>query len=124
MSKLFLVPSSIMVYMVDGIMNLSRGSYSLVKSNPPKPEEISQAIKIYFDGLSEFYVGMIITRPQEKGSSLTNKILTCNSKYLKMELIHKSPDFTNLNYVNNWEESCEETPNYLNFYIYKVTINE
>lgn len=124
MSKLFLVPSSSMLYLVDGIRNLCFGSYPLIKSNPPTPEEVSQAIKIYFDGLSEFYVGMIITKPQEKDSNVTSKILAKNSKYLKMELVHKSPDFTNLNYVHNWEVSCEETPNYLNFYIYKVTINE
>lgn len=36
-----------------------------------------------------------------------------SAKDIKFELVHKSPDFTNLNY-------CCSNGNYLNFYIYKV----
>lgn len=105
---------------LDWIRRQATGLYSPLKHCiVPDLKEQVQAHKWYWDSNDEQYVGIILRHDQvsEIQKSITNEM---NNEYIKTELIHTSPDFTNLNYVGDDNGMGN---NYLNFYIYKVTYN-
>lgn len=107
---------------IDWIRRQVVGSYApIIKCNVPTLKERVQAHKWFYGCGDVNYIGIILRHDQKKDVEYRIRE-EMNNEYVKTELIHKSPDFTNLGYVGD-VDGGEGANNYLNFYIYKVTYN-
>lgn len=121
MNKISLVPLQLLD--MRWIKSLGTAGYGRIineNGSGPTPKQIVECYKYYFNiDKNKFIVGILIRQDQRE---TLNNIITnwYSNEFASIKELHKSRDFTNLNYCH---DTSLDNRNYLNFYLFEVTFN-